>query len=93
LTLFKARGNFSRALFLGRRLFAGTIAQLIWISQSDVEAAWRIFEHFRDKEWGFTDCVSYVVIDRLKIKQAFAFDEHFGQFGIVELVPHFLSKQ
>jgi uncharacterized protein len=93
LTLFKSRGNYARAVFLGRRLFAGTLAQLIWIDQSDVEAAWRIFEQFRDKEWSFTDCVSYAVIDRLKIKQAFAFDEHFAQFGIVDVVPHFLSKQ
>lgn len=93
LTLFKARGNFARALLLGRRLFTGTLAQVVWIDQSDIEAAWRIFEQFRDKEWSFTDCVSYAVIDRLKIKQAFAFDAHFGQFGTVNVVPHLSSKQ
>ena len=92
LTLFKARGNFARGLSLGRQLFAGKLAQVIWIAQSDVEAAWRIFDHFRDKDWSFTDCVSYVVIERLKITRAFAFDEHFAQFGIVEVVPHPTGK-
>jgi predicted nucleic acid-binding protein len=35
--------------------------------------------------WSFTDCVSYAIIERLQIKQAAAFDVHFGQFGIVEV--------
>jgi predicted nucleic acid-binding protein len=93
LTLFKARGNFDRGLSLGRRFFAGALAQVVWIAQSDVEAAWLVFDKFRDKDWSFTDCVSYVVIDRLKIERAFAFDEHFTQFGIVEVVPHAIGQQ
>ena len=86
LTLLKARGNFERSLFLGRRLLAGTLAQFVWVGQTDVEAAWAIYERFRDKRWSFTDCVSYVVIQRLGIEKAFAFDDHFQQFGIVEVV-------
>jgi uncharacterized protein len=86
LTLFKARGNYERAVFLGRRLFAGTLAHLIWVEPTDVEAAWKVFEQFRDKDWSFTDCVSYVVIQRLAVPKAFAYDEHFSQFGLVETV-------
>jgi predicted nucleic acid-binding protein len=62
------------------------LAQFVWVGQTDVEAAWAIYERFRDKRWSFTDCVSYVVIQRLGIEKAFAFDEHFQQFGIVEVV-------
>lgn len=86
LTLFKARGNLERGLSLGRRLFSGTLAQLIWVEPTDVEAAWNILEQFRDKEWSFTDCVSYVVIQRHAMPKAFAYDEHFPQFGIARIV-------
>jgi predicted nucleic acid-binding protein len=86
LTLLKARGNYERALVVGPPLLQGLLADLIWIEQRDVEAAWRVYASFRDKEWSFTDCVSYAIIERLHIKQALAFDVHFGQFGIVEVV-------
>jgi uncharacterized protein len=56
-------------------------------SPLDIEAAWLIFERFDDKQWSFTDCVSYVVVERLAIKTAFAFDEHFRQFATLEVVP------
>jgi len=52
-----------------------------------VQAAWEVFRQFRDKQWSFTDCVSRVVIERLSIPAAFAFDEHFRQFGNVAVVP------
>lgn len=42
---------------------------------------------YGDKLWSFTDCVSLVVMRRLEVRQAFAFDEHFLQFGTVAVVP------
>ena len=42
-----------------------------------MQRAREVFERFTDKEWSFTDCVSYAVIERLAIKKAFAFDDHF----------------
>jgi predicted nucleic acid-binding protein len=41
---------------------------------------------FGDKDWSFTDCASKVVIESRDIRQAFAFDRHFGQFGTVQVV-------
>jgi predicted nucleic acid-binding protein len=87
LTLLKVRGNFNRALEIGPVLLSGSLAQLIWVAPGDVESAWQIFDRYRDKAWSFTDCVSYAVIRRLGITQAFAFDDHFRQFGIVQVVP------
>ncbi len=87
LTLFKARGNYERALHFGPRLLSGNVAEIIWVGPTDFEAAWDVFSRFRDKDWSFTDCVSYVVIQRMEIPQAFAFDGHFDQFGIVEVRP------
>ena len=87
LTLFKARGNYQRALHFGPRLLSGNAAAIIWVERSDFEAAWDVFSHYRDKEWSFTDCVSYIVMKRMGISDAFAFDTHFEQFGVVNVLP------
>jgi len=87
LTLLKCRGEFVRALRLGELLLDGSIAHIEWITPADVQSAWEIFRDFQDKQWSFTDCTSRVVMERLSIQEAFAFDEHFRQFGNVTVVP------
>jgi hypothetical protein len=63
------------------------IASVYHVSRADVAAAWRVFQKFSDKDWSFTDCVSKVVMEKLGLTVAFAFDHHFRQFGTVQLVP------
>jgi predicted nucleic acid-binding protein len=87
LTLLKIRGEYQRALRLGASLFAGAIARLVWVMPDDVQEAWTIFQRYQDKGWSFTDCVSRVIMQRLAIQTAFAFDEDFRQFGTVTVVP------
>ena len=72
---------------LGESIWQDEIADLVWVSQNDVAEAWRVFREFQDKQWSFTDCVSRAVMQRLGIDRAFAFDEHFRQFGTVTVVP------
>lgn len=81
------RGQFQRALEIGPALLSGDVCHLEWITQDDVRVAWQVFSTFHDKEWSFTDCLSRVVIERLGIVTAVAFDEHFLQFGTVAVVP------
>jgi predicted nucleic acid-binding protein len=87
LTLLKMRGEYQRALRLGAGLIAGEIARLVWVVPDDVQEAWTIFQQYQDKGWSFTDCVSRVIMERLAIQTAFAFDEDFRQFGTVIVVP------
>ncbi|MGH7177197.1 MAG: type II toxin-antitoxin system VapC family toxin [Tepidisphaeraceae bacterium] len=87
LTLLKARGQMSRALASGRDAFAGRLARIHYLSESEIRASWRTFASFTDKGWSFTDCTSKLIIDRLRIKRAFSFDDHFRQFGSVVVVP------
>jgi predicted nucleic acid-binding protein len=87
LTLLKICGEFQRALRLGSRLWSGAIAHLEWVRPDDVQRAWEIFQRYHDKDWSFTDCVSRVVMERLAIQTAFAFDDDFRQFGTVVVVP------
>jgi hypothetical protein len=72
---------------LGETLFAGELADIVLITEDDIQQAWRTFRQFRDEEWSFTDCTSKAIMERLGITRAFAFDHHFRQFGAVIVVP------
>jgi predicted nucleic acid-binding protein len=87
LTLLKVRGEYRRALEIGPEILHGRICDLEWVAPSDLEEAWRVFAAYQDKGWSFTDCTSRVVMDRLGLATAFAFDEHFRQFGAFSVVP------
>lgn len=87
LTLLKARGESRRALRSADDFFLGQLASLYFLSEDDIHEAWHLFTHYSDKDWSFTDCTSKVVIDKLQITTAFAFDHHFRQFGAVQVVP------
>ncbi len=87
LTLLKARGQYGRAMVLGEQFFRGALAKVYYLTKSDILLAWQVFKQFSDKEWSFTDCTSKVVMEKLQVAQAFAFDHHFRQFGSVQVVP------
>jgi len=87
LTLLRARGESAMAVRVGEDFFAGEIARIAVVTEEDFRNAWDVFRDFKDKGWSFTDCTSKVLMERLGIKTAFAFDQHFRQFGSVEVVP------
>lgn len=87
LTLFKARGEFARALQIGERFFNGSLTGVYDLNSEDIAETWQVFKRFSDKEWSFTDCSSKVVMNKLGITHAFAFNGHFKQFGTIIVVP------
>lgn len=87
LTLLLMRGHRPVAKMLGPLLFSERMAEIIWVDPADVASAWQIFDSFSDKAWSFTDCVSYAVMKRLGIQEAFALDDDFRQFGFLSVRP------
>jgi hypothetical protein len=60
------------------------VLEIVWVTPEIASEAWRVFEQYnQDKQWSYTDCVSYVVMKQLDIEEAFAFDHHFEQMGVV----------
>jgi len=55
------------------------------LNQVVLDRAWEIFETYSDKDFSFTDCTSFSVMEILDIKEAFSFDKHFEQFGLIRL--------
>jgi predicted nucleic acid-binding protein len=87
LTLLKVRGFANIACAVGDALWAETACAVEKVTTHDLEGAWHVFSTYRDKQWSFTDCVSRVVMERLGVTTACAFDEHFRQFGTIAVVP------
>ena len=54
---------------------------LLHLSESDFDTGWDWFERYADKKFSFTDCTSFAVMKRLKVKTALSFDKHFTQAG------------
>ena len=87
VTLMIARGHRDAALGYVPRLLDGNTCQLHHVDETDFAAAWRIVQQFADKRWSFTDCTSYAVMQRLGVREALSLDDHFRQFGFVEVRP------
>lgn len=81
ITLAKNHLGYRIAVEIGEKLWSGSIATLIRVTSHDEKKAWEIFVKHRDKGFSFTDCTSFSVMERLGIIEAFAFDEHFNQYG------------
>lgn len=87
LTLFVVRGQKSKGVEWRHEVLERGGAPLVRVLDDDFANALQIYEKFADKAWSFTDCTSYVVMQRLGIKEAFSFDRHFQQFGMVTVLP------
>lgn len=60
--------------------------QIVPVSQALLAESWIFYIQRPDKDWGLTDCISFVVMEQLKIKQAFTCDRHFEQVRFINLL-------
>ena len=60
--------------------------RLEWIGPERFHAASALFRRHADKEWSFTDCVSFMLMRELRIRDAFTTDHHFKQAGFAPLL-------
>jgi len=47
-----------------------------------------LFGDRRDKEWSLTDCISFVLMDRLGVRDALTADHHFEQAGFTAMLRY-----
>lgn len=58
-----------------------------WVEPEDEKRAMEILRRFKDKDFSLTDATSFAVMERLEIKEAVSFDQHFSQYGLVTVRP------
>ncbi len=60
--------------------------QIVPASSTLFADGWALYSQRPDKEWGLTDCTSFVVMTQQQITEAFTSDHHFEQAGFVKLL-------
>jgi predicted nucleic acid-binding protein len=59
----------------------GTPEALVRVEADDERRAMQILIQYRDKDFSYTDAISFSVMERLNIRLAATFDRHFAQYG------------
>jgi len=77
VTLLRSRLGWSVAKEFGQKLKDSRFASLIAVKDEDEGRAWEIFLKYKDKDFSYTDCASFAVMERLKMDAVFTFDSHF----------------
>lgn len=85
VTFLNSRRLHAKAVEIGNRLLSSSSVQFIQVNETIFLEAWEFFQKHNDKSYSLTDCVSFVVMKQLKIKEALTFDNHFLQAGFVKL--------
>lgn len=68
------------------RLRQAPILRIIPVSEDLLADGWTLYSQRLDKDWGLTDCTSFVVMLNEQITQAFTSDRHFEQAGFFKLL-------
>ncbi len=66
---------------VGNSLLRSAAVDLVHVDQTLFEAGWAYLQRHQDKRYSLTDCVSFVVMERLNLITALTFDRHFEQAG------------
>lgn len=81
LTLVAGRAGHTKAVSCGDWLLSSPLVKVVRIEQSQWDQAWGMFQRYDDKDFSFTDCTSFVVMQHYHLVDAFTFDHHFEQMG------------
>ena len=81
LTLLRSRRNLSSASAFIDKIKKSKSVRVFWVEEGLFEKALEVFQRSDRKSWSFTDCTSFALMDAEGIRNAFAFDEHFSQYG------------
>jgi predicted nucleic acid-binding protein len=85
VTFLNSRRLHNKAVEVGNKLLNSRSIQFIHVDDSLFLEAWLLFQKYDDKSYSLTDCISFLVMEKLKIKMALTFDNHFNQAGFIKL--------
>ena len=86
VTLLLMRHSHAAAADFLQTVTASESLHLHWVTPDRFHAAAAFFARHDDKEWSFTDCVSFELMHDLKVQDCFTTDRHFRQAGFNPLL-------
>ena len=69
-------------------LQSSTRVEIVPLTEEIVARGWNLFRERTDKDWSWTDCISFVVMGERGLTEALTSDQHFGQAGFSALLRH-----
>ncbi|MEM7582586.1 MAG: PIN domain-containing protein [Acidobacteriota bacterium] len=85
-TFLARRTSYRFAAERARSLLTSEVLEILRPDHETELRALQAFERFADQQVSYTDCVSFALMERQRIRRAFAFDRHFALAGF-ELWP------
>ena len=76
ITLTRRIGH-TEAARLGEQLFGEKLARIHWAAPEEERQAFDYFKRHQDQTYSFVDCLSFVVMEKLGIREALAVDSDF----------------
>jgi predicted nucleic acid-binding protein len=81
LTLLARRTSYDFAAERGRTLYASGVLEILRPERAEELTALEWFSKLADQRVSFTDCVSFTLMKRERLRRAFSFDRHFRAAG------------
>lgn len=75
-----------RAVEVVERLQEDSDVEIVPQTNEQFAKALLLYAQRQDKEWGFIDCASFLIMQEQGISGALAYDEHFRQAGFTPLL-------
>lgn len=75
-TLIRSRLGWGAAYRFAERMRLSLIT-LLYVEPADLESAWRVLNDYADQELSLVDAISFAVMERQGIDNAFTFDKDF----------------
>jgi predicted nucleic acid-binding protein len=87
ITVARYEAGHALAVKAGELLYGEKLARLHRTSAEEEEAAFDYLRKYEDKEYSAVDCLSFVVMEKLGIHEALAFDSDFGHRFVMRPGP------
>jgi len=68
VTYFNSRGYHAKAVEVGQRLLTSPSVQFVQVDEGLCREGWQYFQQHHDKDYSLTDCISFVVMKRLRLE-------------------------
>ncbi len=83
VTRILRRVSHAKAVEAGELIRNESAIQIISPDTQAIDQAWNIFRKYDDQGFSFVDCISFALMQQMKISRAFTFDKHFSTMGFV----------